>query len=205
MLGLAVLLMLPLAFAFRRGAAPRRRRETALALHAAQLEELAREKDGGRIGPEEYQAARLEVERRVLAADALAEAAPDEAAPDGNARLLLAGVIVAVPVLAFALYLPGSTWNVPSEPHAQWQARQQQAQGRVTALIAALRAHLAGLDPDTADASQGQAYLAEALAEQAGQITPEALALFRQSAAHAPDGASWRGLDERRLAEAAGQ
>ena len=200
MLGLAVLLMLPLAFAFRRGRAPRRRRETALALHAAQLEELAREREEGRIGGPEYAAARLEVERRLLAADALTEAAPD-----GNARLLLLATAVAVPVLAFALYLPSGTWWVPSAPHAAWLARQQADQQRLDGFIAALRGHLAGLDPNSANASQGQAYLAEALAEQAGQITPEALALFRQSLAHAPPGASWSGLDQRRLAEAAAQ
>ena len=58
------------------------------------------------------------------------------------------------------------------------------------------------VDPNSADASQGQAYLAEALSEQAGAITPEALALFQQSLANAPEDASWRPLDEQRIGQA---
>ncbi len=197
---LAMLLMVPMAFAFRASVAPRRRREVALGLHAAQLEELARDLTEQRIAPEEYAGARLEVERRVLAADALGEATPD-----GNARALLLAVLVAVPVLAFALYLPGSTPSVPSEPHAQWAARQARNQARLDGFIAELRMHLAGLDPNSVDASQGEAYLGEALAEQAGGITPEALSLFKQSLANAPPGASGRVLDERRVAQATAQ
>ena len=62
--------------------------------------------------------------------------------------------------------------------------------------------HLAGADANSVDASQGQAYLAEALAEEAGAITPEALSLFQESLAHAPQNASWRALDLQRIAQA---
>ena len=197
MLILALVLMLPLMLAFRAPAAPRNRREAALALHKAQLQELARDLAEGRIADQEYHAAKLEVKRRLLAADALTEPAFN-----GNARLLLAATVIAVPILAFALYLPGSTPEIPSEPHAQWLAQQQAAQARLVVFIAELRAHLAGEDPNSLNASQGEAYLAEALAEQAGTITPEALALFKQSAANAPADASWRALDDERIAQA---
>jgi cytochrome c-type biogenesis protein CcmH len=197
MLGLAILLMLPLGFAFggRRGL--RNRRETALRLHRAQLDELARDLADNRIGAGEYAAAKLEVERRLLAADAAAEPVQD-----GNARLLLFATMIAVPVMAFALYLPDSTPNVPSEPHAQWVKRQQDADAQLVGFIAALRMRLASVDPNSPDASQGEAYLGEALSEQAGQITPEALSYFKQSLANAPPGASWRALDQERLAQA---
>jgi cytochrome c-type biogenesis protein CcmH len=197
MFGLAIVLMVPLAFAFRGGHTTRDRREAALALHRSQLEELTRDLADNRIGAPEYKAARLEVERRLLTADSL-----KERPLDGNARFLLFATIIAIPVVAFALYLPGGTPSVPSEPHAQWLAQQQAANARLNQFITLLRARLAGEPANTLDASQGEAYLAEALAEQAGTITPEALALFKQSIANAPANASWRQLDEQRIAQA---
>ena len=97
-----------------------------------------------------------------------------------------------LPFAAFVLYLPGATPNVPSQPYAE-------VQSKLTDLITKLRAHLAAEDPTSVDASQGQAYLAEALSEQAGTVTPEAQALFTQSLANAPANADWRALDEQRL------
>jgi cytochrome c-type biogenesis protein CcmH len=198
MLGLALVLMLPLVVMF---IAPRRtqgRREAALALHKAQLVELARDLADGRIGEAEYAAAKLEVERRLLTADTSVEPAWN-----GNAKLLLIATVVAIPVAAFALYLPGSTPFVPSEPHAQWLAKEQAGQAKLAVFVNELRARLATEDPNSADASQGEAYLGEALAEQAGEITPEALGYFKQSLANAPQDASWRPLDVQRIGEAA--
>jgi cytochrome c-type biogenesis protein CcmH len=197
MLAVALLLTAPLALALRKPRALQNRREAALALHRAQLTELSRDLEEGRIGAPEYQAAKLEVERRLLTADATATPALN-----GDARLLLITTIIALPIAAFALYLPASTPGVPSEPHAQWVAQQAAQNAKMANVITILRAHLATVDPNSVDASQGQAYLAEALAEQAGGITPEALALFKQSLAHAPPGASWRTLDTQRIAEA---
>lgn len=198
MLALALLLMLPLFLSFRKPGIPRNRRETALILHRAQLDELARDLYEARIGAPEYAAAKLEIERRLLAADALTEPVQN-----GNARYLLAATAFLVPVMAYLLYLPGSTPNVPSEPHAQWAAKQQAQHAQAQNLIAALRAKLATLDPNSAEASEGQAYLAEALTEDAGQLTPESVALFKQSIANAPANAAWRMLDQQRLAQAA--
>ncbi len=196
MLGLSLVLVMPVAFAFRGGRA-RDRRAAALAIHRAQLDELSRDLADQRIGAPEYAAAKLEVERRLLAADSITERPLD-----GNARLLLILTLIAIPVAAFALYLPSGTPEVPSEPHTQWMARQQAADAQLDRLIALLRARLAGDPASSVDASQGEAYLAEALAERAGTITPEALALFQQSIAHAPANASWRALDAQRIAQA---
>jgi cytochrome c-type biogenesis protein CcmH len=197
MLGLSIALMAPLAFAFRGGPTTRDRRGVALALHRAQLDELTRDLADQRIAAPEYAAARLEVERRLLAADSLTERALD-----GNARLLLLVTLVAIPFMAFALYLPDSTPGIPSEPHTQWLAQRQAADAQLDQLIALLRERLKGEPANTADSSQGEAYLAEALAERAGTITPEALALFKQSITNAPAGASWRQLDEQRIDQA---
>jgi cytochrome c-type biogenesis protein CcmH len=194
---LALLLMTPLAFAFLGRGSARNRREAALTLHRAQLDELARDRAEARIGEPEYQAAKLEVERRLLAADGFTEPRLD-----GNARMLLVATLVAVPIMAFALYLPGSTWNVPSEPHDQWVAKYDAANAELLGDITALRMRLATEDPNTVDASQGEAYLGMLLTKQAGGVTPEALSYFRQSLTNAPPGASWRGLDEQAIAMA---
>jgi cytochrome c-type biogenesis protein CcmH len=196
MLILALALMLPLFLSFRQSRSLRDRRETALAIHRAQLDELARDLQESRIGATEYAGAKLEIERRLLNADSLADSRQD-----GNARGLLVTVAVLVPVMAFLLYLPGSTPDIPSEPHARWVLRQQAEHKQAQIVIAALRAKLATLDPNSVEASEGQAYLAEALAEDAGQLTPESIALFKQSISNAPAGASWRKLDAQRLAE----
>jgi cytochrome c-type biogenesis protein CcmH len=197
MLILALALMLPLFLSYRASSATRNRRETALAMHRAQLDELAKDLGDERINANEYAGARLEIERRLLSADTFAE--PKQ---DGNARILLITTAILIPIMAFLLYLPGSTPNIPSEPHAQWIARQKAEHQKAQALIAALREKLSTLDPNSAEASQGQAYLAEALAEDAGQLSPESIALFKQSLNNAPADAPWRGLDQQRLAEA---
>lgn len=198
MLLLALALMLPLFLSFRKTGANRDRREMALALHHAQLDELAKDLGDARINASEYAGAKLEVERRLLNADTIAESKQD-----GNAKFLLGATAMLIPVMAFLLYLPGSTPDIPSEPHAQWIAREKAQHAQAQVLIAALRAKLSTLNPDSAEASEGQAYLAEALAEDAGQLTPESIALFKQSIANAPAAAPWRVLDQQRLAEAA--
>jgi cytochrome c-type biogenesis protein CcmH len=198
MLGLAIILMFPLALIFRgHMSGARGRRDAAIAIHRAQLEELSRDLANGRIAESEYAGAKLEIERRLLTADTLADPKLD-----GSAKWFLGVTACAVPVMAFLLYLPGSTPNVPSEPHARWAAQQQKAAAQVDTLITQLRAHLAAIDPNSADASEGQALLAEALAERAGALTPESIALFKQSLANAPPNARWRTLDEQRLVQA---
>jgi cytochrome c-type biogenesis protein CcmH len=197
MLLVALAALVPFAIAMLRRRSARARREAAIALHRAQLDEIARDLADQRIDAESYQGARLEIERRLLAADAL-----NEATASGNARPLLIAVAVLVPVMAFVLYLPGSTPGVPSEPHASWVVQQHKEQQELATLIAELRARLAGLDPNSTQASEGQAYLAEALAEQAGRLTPEAISLFKLSYSHAPNAAAWRSLDAERLTEA---
>ena len=196
MLVVALALSLPLLLVFRRGQNLPERRDAALALHRAQLVELDRDLTDGRIGKDEHAGAKLEVERRILAADAM----PVQPT-SGSANLLLIMTLIALPVGGFVLYLPGAT-PVPSEPHAAWAAQQEAQQQQLDKLIALLRTHLALAAPGSPDASEGEAYLAETLSEQAGTITPEALALFKQSFASAPINSTWRQLDQQRLMQA---
>lgn len=197
---LALVLSLPILLAFVRPVAFAERRDTTLALYRAQLAELEQDKALGRLSPPSYASARLEIEHRLLAADKLP---PDP--KGGSAKMLLILTSIVLPIGGFVLYLPGATPFLPSAPHA-WLVKEQAAeQQKLQGLITLLREHLAQIPPDSANASQGQAYLGEALTEQAGAITPEALQLFKQSLADAPAGASWRTLDQQRITQAGSQ
>jgi cytochrome c-type biogenesis protein CcmH len=95
---------------------PAGRRDYELQVYRAQLEELARERERGLIDPREAEAARLEVERRMLAADALAgRAAPSST---GGVRWAIA-VLVALPLLAGGLYWQFGRPDLPSRPFAE--------------------------------------------------------------------------------------
>lgn len=193
----ALLLSLPVLLVFIRPFQSASRREMALALYRDQLAELEQEHLLGLIDTASQASAKLEIERRLLATDKL----PLEP-KGGSAKMLLILTVIVLPIGGFILYLPGATPFVPSVPHAWLVKREAVEQQKLQDLIALLREHLAKVPPGSENASQGQAYLAEALTEQAGTVTPEALALFNQSLADAPAQASWRALDQRRITQA---
>jgi cytochrome c-type biogenesis protein CcmH len=227
---LAAAAVAPLCLALRQQTAARGRREAALALHRAQLAELDRDLSEGRIAAPEHEIARLEIQRRLLAADG---AADRQATRSGRAPILAAMVIV--PAAALGLYLLGGTPDMPAAPLAARiaaaRARAEQAQ----TLITELRARLAKMDPHSDTARQGFVLLggaeagrgnlpaaveawrtalgtkfdptlaaetAEALSEINGRPDPEATELFRRALASAPPDAPWRPMAERRLREA---
>jgi cytochrome c-type biogenesis protein CcmH len=94
-------------------AAPPGRRDYELRVYRAQLEELARERERGLLGAREAEAAKLEVERRMLAADAAAGAA---AAPRAPSRWALAALLVLL--LAGGLYWQLGRPDLPAAPFA---------------------------------------------------------------------------------------
>jgi cytochrome c-type biogenesis protein CcmH len=225
----AVLAMAPLAFGLRRQGSVRGRRSAAMALHRAQLAELDRDLAEGRIGRTEHGAAALEVQRRLLTAASLEEAAPVRGSP---APIWI--VLLAVPLGALALYLVNGMPGMPSLPIAERRAIDAAQQKRAETLISQLRARLALMDPKSPQAREGYILLGNAEAEQAnwkeaasaynaallagfdpttaakaaetmtraaGKVTPEAAALFRRALAGAPADASWRALVEQRLKE----
>jgi cytochrome c-type biogenesis protein CcmH len=230
MLVLALLAMVPLGFALRTKGSLQNRRDAALALHQSQLDEIERDRLDGRLPEAEYRAAKLEVQRRLLATDAIAEAQTG-----GSARGLLVAALVLVPVVGFVLFLPGSVPFVPSEPHASWVKQQNAMAVRDNHLIAALRARLARLPPDSPQAREGYVILGQALVERgqlaqaaqawrvalrakfepglaaeaaeaeteaAGHVTAKAKALFQRALAVGPQDAAWRHLARQRLREA---
>jgi cytochrome c-type biogenesis protein CcmH len=228
---LALLGLAPLVFAAVRPGLVRYRRETAMALHRAQLQEIDRDRAEGRLAESEYEGAKLEVERRLLAADRL-----EEPPADRRAGALLIATAVLVPLGAVALFLPGVLPIVPSEPHAQLLRQVDVAAKRDDQLIAQLEAKLAVMNPNSEEAREGYLLLGQALAarenpagaakawsmalqakfdptlaaetaeaetEAAGRVTPEAAKLFQEALAKGPKSAPWRKLAHQRLREAA--
>ncbi|HEX3971871.1 MAG TPA: c-type cytochrome biogenesis protein CcmI [Stellaceae bacterium] len=115
--------------------APATREAFDRAVYRDQLKEIEREVARGAIAESEAATARLELQRRLLAADSDDKAVPPSGQDRGGARKpLLAGAIaLAVVVIAGGIYLKIGSPGVPDEPYADRQAErdqmaQQQAQ-----------------------------------------------------------------------------
>jgi cytochrome c-type biogenesis protein CcmH len=112
-----------------------------LAVYRDQLEEIERDRADGRIGHDEFEAARVEVSRRLLAA-ANAGGPADESGSDGGRRIAaLVTASVAVPLLAISLYTLLGSPEVPGQPLASRDPGETQANS-IAALIAKIEAHL---------------------------------------------------------------
>src|SRR5215470_8556744 len=110
-----------------------------LAVYRDQLEEVERDRADGRIGDDEFEAARVEVSRRLLGAAAAPVA---EAAPHGGRRIAaLAGAIIGIPLIAASFYLLLGSPNLPGEPIASRSTEDEQANS-IAALIAQVETHL---------------------------------------------------------------
>lgn len=98
------------------------RRDHDLRVYRAQLEELGRERDRGLLGEREAEAARLELERRMLAADAQPRERGGRPAASAGWRAAAALAIV-LPVLAAGLY-----WRLgsPDQPAAPFASRAEE-------------------------------------------------------------------------------
>src|SRR5262245_9982980 len=99
-----------------------------LAVYRDQIEEIARDRDAGLIAAAEAEAARVEVARRLLAADAAG--AVTEAAPGAGfrRRTTAVGAAIALPAIAAALYLTLGSPELPGEPLASRAAAPLQDQ-----------------------------------------------------------------------------
>jgi cytochrome c-type biogenesis protein CcmH len=110
-----------------------------LAVYRDQLEEIERDRADGRIGHDEFEAARVEVSRRLLGS---AAAITVEAAPHGWRRIAaLASAVVAVPLIAGSLYAWRGSPDLPGEPIASRATGDEQANS-IAALIARIESHL---------------------------------------------------------------
>ncbi len=98
------------------------RAEYDLAIYKDQLRELEEDEASGLITGAEAEAARNEIARRILAADAAREKAEKELrAREGNTEkvVALAAALILVPALAFGLYLEKGRPGMPDMPIAE--------------------------------------------------------------------------------------
>ena len=162
-LALAALTLAPLAFFSWRGGRLRGRQEAALALHRAQLEELDRDLAEGRLLIGEHAAAKLEVQRRLLA-----DAALPDGAISGAGRGFVWATALLIPLAAIGLY---STSGHPGFPPADTALPARAGapptidpvrRAQDEALIAQLHNRLAVMDPHAAQTLKGYEVLGNA-------------------------------------------
>lgn len=135
--GLALLALAPAALFARRGGRLRGRRDAALLLHRAQLGELDRDLSEGRLLPAEHQAARLEVQRRLLAEAALGEASAGQSSP-----FLLVITSALVIAIAMVLYTVSGTPDYAAKRDEAQRAEQEFERSKITSKDAYLVSRL---------------------------------------------------------------
>lgn len=131
----------------RRARAARSRAESDVAVYRDQLQELDRDLERGLIGGAEADAARAEITRRMLAADAARAA--EAAGKPASGRAVAAALALGVPLIAVPLYLAGGTPGLPSQPYAERIARAPQDLS-LEELVARAEDHLRA-NPDDAE------------------------------------------------------
>ena len=202
-------LLLPLGGS-RRAARPAS--APAMAIYRDQLDEVERDLARGVIAETEAAGARTEIARRLIRED---EASEPSATPAEWPRKIAAGLIVAMPIAAVALYLFLGSPQSSDQPLAS--RADAVALREVTNLVAQVEAHLAaqpgdgkgweviapvyvklGREDDAVRAyanalrllgstAAREADLGEAIFRQSGQVTAEARAAFERARALAPD------------------
>ena len=164
--------LVPLLVSMWRQRAVRGRRDAALMLHRAQMVELDRDLADGRIAPAEHASAQLEVQRRLLAAAATPDIAPSRAS-----RTPLVLSLVAIPVLAFALYRIGGRPDLPAAPMSERLAEMRAGRGDEAMMVERLRQAIAGLNPLSEEARRGYVLLGN-IQDRLGDL-PEAAQAWR--------------------------
>lgn len=133
----------------RRNAAPAARAEYDLTVFRDQLKEIERDAAQGLLDAETAEAARLEVQRRMLAADTELQAGSSAVAGSGGPRRLTAVLIGAgVPLAAAALYIvlgspaqpdqPFAARDLPAEQVAAQTAARPEPNPEMTAMVGRL-------------------------------------------------------------------
>jgi cytochrome c-type biogenesis protein CcmH len=111
-----------------------------LAVYRDQLEEIERDRADGRIGHDEFEAARVEVSRRLLGSANARRPETLEAAPRSGRRIAaLISAILGIPLIAGALYAALGSPDLPGEPIA---GRGDGQGNSIAALIAKIETHL---------------------------------------------------------------
>ena len=158
-----------------------------LRVYRAQLEEVAREQERGLLGEGEAAAARLEVERRMLAAAAADRQRRHGAAVRATPWPAVIALLITVPALAGGLYWRLGSPGQPDAPFAEraeerrqlaaTEAGSQGALPSVTTMIADLEARLEA-DPDDLESwlRLGRAYALTRQFERAAETYRQAIA-----------------------------
>ena len=111
------------------------------AVYRDQLKEIESDRARGLIGEEEAEAARIEIARRLLAADNKAREARDAKQGDTSPRAALFGIAVALPLLATGLYLLYGSPLLPDQPLAA-RLKDPANDQNLAALVAKVEARL---------------------------------------------------------------
>src|SRR3954468_59180 len=166
-----------------RGTKPQREGNEAT-VYKDQLAEIGRDVSAGLIGQAEAEAARVEISRRLLAADDAERVAPSSV----NTTLRRAVAVVALagmPLLAAAVYLPLGSPRLPDVPLSQ-RAQAPAASQPLDNLVAQVEAHL---EKNPAD-GRGWSVQAPVLAK-LGRFD-DAIKAYRNAITYAGDSASRR-------------
>lgn len=179
---IALAFVLPPLLRRRGGAAKAARRDINIAVYRDQMKELEAEQAGGLLSPEQFQAARMDLEAR-LAEDALVQA-DAELRQVASRRLgfSLAGIL---PVAAFGLYFwlgnPDSLIAIADAQADAGQAAQAQGGHDIMQMIRQVEARV------QADANDGQAWTMLAKTYAVVDRWPEALHAYEQAMRLRPD------------------
>jgi len=114
------------------------------AIYRDQLAEIANDRARGLIGDTEAEAARIEIARRLLAADENARDAGRAKTSSGIAKAAILFVGLAIPLLSLGLYLTYGSPRLPDQPLAarlEDPANEQNIDALVARVEARLRAH----------------------------------------------------------------
>jgi len=155
-----------------------------LAIYRDQLAEIERERAAGTLPESEAAAARIEVERRILAAG---DHPPPPAQADATLhKVLPPALALAIPLLALGLYLQVGRPGLPAAPFVAGKPPPAAVDEpfSLEKLLATARARVAA-QPDDPDALSA---LGEALTLEAnGTVTQPAVESFNKALAHQPD------------------
>ena len=139
-----------------------------------QLEEIDSDRGRGLIGETEAEAARLEVARRLLAADSKMGEADGSQKAATPARLALVGVALALPLAVLGLYLLYGSPRLPDQPLAA-RLTDPAAETNIAALVARVEARL------RSHPEEGEGWDAIAPVYMSGQLYTEAAGAYEQA------------------------
>lgn len=204
----AVLVMLALPL-LRRQTGPVIRAAFDMQVYRDQLRELEKDLERGVVTPEQADAARLEIHRRLLAADTEARAVgaggTDGPAPGRRVRILSTVMLaVLLPVLAFGLYGRLGSPGYPDRPHTERMAEMlgltpEQAKALRTTAETMVKALNSGSGQQADWIALGQTW------QQLGEYT-KALNAYEKAAEKGPlDAASWASMGEANVMASNGQ